>query len=1153
MRSLFFSSLVRIFCNICNCIWLRTNHIEIFIHCWLFINILLMCSRLYLCDFSKKLNINAMSKTITLKVAGLLTGLFLSISTVFGQGVTTAAMNGRILDTDGNALVGATVVATHTPSGSVYGALTREGGSFNLPGLRVGGPYAVRVSYLGYGTQEQNDIYLGLGQTFQLSFRLQDASITTEEVEIIANRAEVKNGAATNISTGVINAMPTLSRRFGDFTRLTPQSAGNSFGGQDNRLNNIIIDGSSFNSSFGLAGQPGDRTGVSPISLDAIEQIQVNLSPFDVRQAGFTGAGINAVTRSGTNDVSASVYYLFRNQNFSGDSTRGSVVPKGDFSYYQTGFRVGGPIIKDKLFFFVSAEIERNESPATTFRPREAGEQPGGNVSRVLRSDLEELSAFLGSNFGYETGPYEGYNLRTLANKFLARFDYNISSKHKASVRYTYLDSDQDQLVSNSSSLGFGTRQPGNNSFSYQNSNYFINEDINSVIGELNSTFGSKIANNLIIGYTFQNEDRGDFGDDTPNATIPNFPLIEIREGGNTYISTGYEPFTPSNQLNYKTFQIQDNLTYFAGNHKITAGFNLERLSFVNVFFPGSQSVYVYNSLADFYSDANGYLANPNRQIGDTLARFQLRYSAIEGQTEPVQPSRVTYTGLYLQDEFQVNAKLNLTYGLRVDVPIFDKTGYLNANVEQMTFLDADDKEVKYSTDKLPDPQFLISPRVGFNYNATEDGSTRFRGGSGIFTGRPAFVWISNQIGNNGVLTGFIQSDNTPNYPFNPDITAYIPEQATLPASYELALTDPKFRFPQIWRTNFAVEQKLPFGFVGTLEGIFSQNVNAIKYINANLPVPTSQFNGPDDRPRYTSNRINGAVVNAVVLENTNQGAAYSFTVQLERPFANGLFFKAAYNYSSSRNLTDAGSIAAGSFNGNAIVRDGNNPNLAYSQFDRPHRVITALTYRVEYAKIGATQFSLFYEGISGGRTDGGSSGRVSYNYSNDMNGDGHNANDLIYVPATGATLNFEQFTASGRTFTVEDQEAALEAYIQQDPYLSTIRGEYAERNGLVLPWLNRVDFGLVQEVFTNLGGKRNTLQFRADILNVANLLNSDWGVSQSVINNRILNYRSVNANGEPVYRMVNAGQNLPSSTFRYNNTLNDTWQLQIGIRYIFN
>lgn len=1077
-------------------------------------------------------------------MAGML--LLMGASAAFAQGVTTGSISGQILDDKGSVLGGAAVVAVHTPSGTRYGALTREDGRFTFPAVRIGGPYTITATFIGYEKQEQTDVYISLGQTIQVRLALADANASTDEVLITASRGEVKNGAATNISTQTLNTLPTLSRRIGDFTRLTPQSVGSSFGGQDNRLNNITVDGSSFNSSFGLGGQPGDRTGVSPISLDAIEEVQVNLSPFDVRQAGFTGAGINAVTRSGTNDVSASAYYLFRNENFSGDSTRGFVVPKGDFSYYQAGLRVGGPIIKDKLFFFVSGEVERNATPATTFRPREANETAGGNISRVLRTDLDELSGFLSDNFGYETGPYQDYNLNTIANKLLARFDYNINDNHKASLRYTYLDSDQDVLVSNSSSLGFGTRQPGNNTFSYQNSNYVINEDINSVIGELNSTFGNKIANNFIIGYTFQREDRGDFGDDTPTETIPNFPLIEIRESGNTYITAGYEPFTPSNKLNYSTFQIQDNLTYFAGAHKLTAGFNFERLNFTNVFFPGAQSVYVYNSLADFYTDANGYLANPNRDTSTvSLARFQLRYSAVEGQDEPVQPSAVTYSGLYLQDEWQVNTKLNLTYGIRVDVPIFDNTGYLNQNVEQMTFLDENDEEVKYSTDKLPDPQFLVSPRVGFNFNAKEDGSTRLRGGSGIFTGRPAFVWISNQIGNNGVLTGFIQSDNTRRYPFNPDITTHIPATPTLPSSYELALTDPKFRFPQIWRTNFAVEQKLPLGFVGTLEGIFGQNVNAVEYINANLPVPSTTFEGADNRPRYTTNRINSAVVNAVVLQNTNQGAAYSFTVQLERPFANGFYFKAAYNYSSSRNITDAGSIAAGSFNGNPIVTDGNNPNLAFAGVDRPHRVITALSYRIEYGNIGATQFSLFYEGIHAGRT--------SYTYSNDMNGDSHNGNDLLYVPAEGETVNFEQFTASGRTFTVADQEAAFEAYIQQDPYLSSIRGQYTERNALLLPWLNRIDFGFAQEIFANLGGKRNTLQFRADILNVANLINSDWGVSQSVINSRILNYRSVNANGEPVYRMVNAGQNLPSTTFRYNNTLNDTWQLQLGLRYIFN
>ncbi|TAE53259.1 MAG: TonB-dependent receptor, partial [Bacteroidetes bacterium] len=809
----------------------------------------------------------------------------LTVAQSFGQGVTTASFFGQVTDTEAQPLAGATVVAVHVPSGTRYGTITREDGRFNLPSVRIGGPYTVSVSYVGYNKQEESNIQLTLGQNFRVNVQLREESVTTEEVSITANRSEVKNGAATNISNQVINSMPTLSRRLSDFTRLTPQANGTSFGGQDNRFNNITVDGSSFNSSFGLGGQPGDRTGVSPISLDAIEEVQVSLAPYDVRQAGFVGAGINAVTRSGSNEVSASAYYLTRSlgsKDLLGDSARGVYVPRGNFNYYQTGLRVGGPIIKDKLFFFVSAEVERNALPATTFRPNEGNEPVAGSVSRVLKSELDDLSSFLSSNFGYETGPYNNYNLNTTADKLLARVDYNLNDNNKVSLRYTYLNSGQDVLISNSSSLGFGARQPSANAFSYQNSNYTINEDIQSVIGEWNANFGNRASNNFIIGYTYQDEDRGDFGDDDAKNTAPTFPLVEIQENGSNYISFGNEPFTPYNQLSYSTFQIADNFTYFANSHKITAGFNVERLQFRNVFFPGSQSVYVYNSIEDFYADANASLAGTRDTSTTTLRRFQLRYSALENGAEPVQPTKVTYTGLYLQDEWQISNNFNVTAGVRVDVPIFGQTGFRNEAVESLNFVDDAGETTKFATDKLPNANLLVSPRLGFNLNVTDDGSTRVRGGTGIFTGRPAFVWISNQIGNNGVLTGFIQSDNTRKYPFSADPTQYIPENPTLPSTYELALTDPNFRFPQVWRSNLAIEQKLPLGLIGTVEVLFNRDVNAVKYYNANLPLTDTAFAGPDDRPRYLDATINNNISTAVVLTNTKQGYAYSVTLQLE-------------------------------------------------------------------------------------------------------------------------------------------------------------------------------------------------------------------------------------------------------------------------------
>lgn len=1070
-----------------------------------------------------------------------------------GQGVTTANMSGKVTDQNGGILPGATIVAVHVPSGTTYGTTTGTNGVYFMPSMRVGGPYKVTISFVGYKDAVYDDVYLNLGTTFNLDAQLSEAQVEIQEVVVTGVRSNVfssdRTGAATSITREYITALPTINRSINDFTKLTPQASGRSFVGQDARLNNITIDGSIFNNSFGLADQPGGRTGTAPISLDAIEEIQVSIAPFDVRQAGFVGAGVNAVTKSGTNDFSGSAFYTVRNQSWIGDKAHGVDVNSQDFNVAQYGFRLGGPIIKNKLFFFVNGEFESDVRPATSYRANLGGETVGGNITRVLKSDLDNLSSYLKEKFNYETGPYQGYNNEMRGNKFLVKLDYNISNNHKFSIRYNWLDSQTDVLCSNSSSLGFGNRRTNTQALNYQNSNYIQKEIIHSVIGELNSTFG-RFSNNLIIGYTYQNEDRGSRGDF--------FPLVEIQNASTTYITFGFEPFTPNNLLSYKTYQLQNNLTYFAGNHTVTAGFNLERFTFRNVFFPGSQSVYVYNSLADWYNDADDYIANPNRTVSPvTLRRFQLRYSALPGGAEPVQPTRVTYAGAYIQDQFTPLKGLKVTAGIRVDVPIFDNTGFKNETVAGQTFIDRKGQPYKINTDKLPDPKLLYSPRLGFNYDVTGDRKIQLRGGTGLFTGRPAFVWISNQIGNNGVLTGFIQTDNTTAYPFNPDPAHYIPATPTLPSSYELAITDPDFKFPQTWRSNIATDIKLPFGFLSTLEFIYNQEVNGIGYFNANLPLSNNVVYRPGgviERPRYTSTRINSNVVNAITLDNSNNGYGYSLAASLEKPFANGFFVKAAYNFGVSKNTVDPGSIAAGSYNNNLIYWDPNNAYLSYSNNDQRHRFIFAASYKLEYKKFGSTQIGLFLEGRNQGRT--------SYYYSNDLNGDG-NTNDLLYIHKNMSEMNFVSYDPDGTagpapTYTAADQAADWELYIKQDKYLNANRGKFAERNGVIFPWIWSADLNITQEFYIYTGGKRNVLQFTMNIINVTNLINSDWGVGWVINSNRPI--RVVNATANPAtYRLNTLGVKTDGTivkitdTFSRSASLGDVWSAQFGIRYIFN
>jgi len=1111
-----------------------------------------------------------MNETYRLIVCLIVGALFLLVhQNIMAQGVTNATLSGLVKDVDGNTLPSANVMAVHAPSGTQYGASTRVDGRFAIPGMRVGGPYTVTVSYVGFEKQEVNDVYLSLGLTTDLEFELHDASIEIGTVTVTTERSDIfspeRTGASTSIDTETLEVMPTITRRIDDFTRLTPQASGSSFAGQDNRLNNITVDGSYFNNSFGLAGQPGDRTNVAPISIDAIEQVQVNVAPYDVRQGNFVGAGVNTVTKSGNNDFSGSVYYLFRNEASVGTQAGENSFNPGTFTYDQIGVRLGGPIMQNKLFFFASFESDELVQPGTTFLANTGNEPVEGSVTRVLASDLTQLGNYLQNSFGYTSGPYQAYDHETPALRFLIRFDYNLDDRNKISLRYTHLDSDTDVLVSNSSSLGFGNRRSNSTGLNFQNSNYIILENIRSVVGEWSTSIGDNMSNDLIIGYNYSDESRDSRG------TM--FPFVDVLESGSVYTSFGFEPFTPNNELRYKSFQLQDNFTTYLTDHYLTFGVSAERYESENVFFPGSQSVYVYNSLDDFYTDANGYLADPTRTTGDTtltLRRFQVRWSNIPGQDKPVQPLEVLYGGLYAQDEWKVNDKLRLTVGLRADVPIFGDTGFDNSQVDTLFFEDENNAQVQYQTEKLPDANILFSPRVGFNWDITGEQTTQVRGGTGIFTSRPAYVWISNQIGENGVLTGFEQIDNdtTGSRPFHPDPTHYHQAPTGEPASsYGLAFTDPEFKFPQIWRSNIAVDQKLLLGLIGTAEFMYSKDINGIYYINANLSDPSTSFVGVDNRPRWTAgNRINSNITSAVVLKNQNEGYSYNISFSLEKPFRDGWFAKVGYNYGIAKNTVDPGSIAFGSWNNNQHSGDPNNPGVAFSGNTVGDRIFAAVSYSFGSADytgsiFGATTVSLFWEGAPAFGVDPFFyfQRRTSYTFSGDLNGDGGTSNDLIYIPANTSEMNFQEFTSGGVTYTAAQQTAAWEAFIQQDEYLSENRGKYAERGGVSLPMVYRADLSFIQDVYVHLFNHRNTLQVRLDFLNVGNLIYKDWGVAERLLTTQPLIVPTsaqggpADAEGKAWYRMRVVDGELINKSTEQSATIYDVFRIQFGFRYIFN
>jgi hypothetical protein len=1113
-------------------------------------------------------------------VVGLLVCAVLAVAVPSSAQVTTASMTGIVKDASGGVIPGATITAVHQPSGTSYEGVTQGDGRFTMPGMRVGGPYSVTAQLTGFTTEVQNNITLSLGVAQDFAFTLKVATVA-ETITVVGSSDPVfstsHTGAATAVMREDLATLPTISGRITDITRLTPQYNGSgSFAGQDNRANNVTVDGSYFNNSFGLGvttGGIGDRTGVAPISLEAIEQVQVNVAPYDVRQGNFVGAGVNTVTRSGTNSITASVYRRMRNESYVGTEAAAQTFNPGTFTTYTTGVWAGGPILKNKLFAFGLYEKQDDTRPLTTFQSNPGGVAAGGNFTRVLTSDMSALSSFLKTNFSYDTGPFDNISRLTPGKPWMVKGDYNVNSGNKVTFRYNQLDSSTDVNQSGSSSLGT-SRQTGTTQFlTFANSNYQILENLKSGIGEWNSVFGT-MTNNLLVGLTHQDESRGDKGQ------APAFPFVVIGDGsGGAYTAFGNEPFTPFNLLRYNTFQAQDSVTKFAKNHSLTFGGNIEKFHSDNSFYFGIQSAYSYNSLTDFYADANGFLASPNRTVAAAPNRFQVKYLLQPGQTTPpMQPLDVVYGGGYVQDEWRPRSNLTVTAGLRVDIPHFGNTAFDNPVADTLTFRDQDGSPVQYNTGALPETTPYWSPRVGFNLDATNDQKTQLRGGTGVFSGKPPYVWISNQIGNTGVLYGFLDSNGpVTTYPFNPSPDKYKPAATGGTAgSYELDVTDQGFRFPQTWRTNVGIDRKLPWGLVGTLDYMYNRDLNAPVYINANLPAADATYAGVDNRPRWAVlpgvpacisglgvengpcvTKINNSpgknITAAYVIKNQSENRSWNVSGAVTKPMSKGLTFKGGFNYGVSRSLVEPSSTAGSSWgSANPIVFDPNNPPLAISSNSPGKRFFLAGTYSHQYFGWGSTTISAFYDAHPNIANPVINTANASYVFSGDANGDTVSNNDLIYIPRDTSEMNFVTFTAAGRTYTAAEQAAAFEQYIQNDPYLRAHRGQYAERDGLFYPMVNRVDLSLTQDVFHSVGGKRHSGQIRLDITNFGNLMNHNWGVGQRLVNNQILTNPNVDAQGRLTYRMQLSNGNLITTPLQTAAGINDVYVMMLSFRYTF-
>jgi len=1074
---------------------------------------------------------------------------------------TTASISGTVKDKSGP-LAGVTIVAVHTPTGTQYGVSTRADGRFNISNVRIGGPYRLTASFVGYRPQTVPPFGLTISQNFDANIVLTESDVQLKEVVVTTAQNKTFNsnhtGASDIISRSQIERLPTISRSLNDFTKLTPfansnQSYGsNSFGGRNNLYNNITVNGSSFNNTFGLSGAIGGQTGAQPISIDAIDQIQVNLAPYDVRQGSFTGAGINTVTKSGTNDITGSAYGYYQSPGLRGSKVGDITYPRGSFNYRLLGFSFGAPIIKNKLFLFLDAETERRTSPATSFVAQQGAQKPGGNVSVADAATLDQLKSFLLTTYNYNPGTYQGYSYGFAADRITARLDYNINSRNTINFNFFYLKSNRDSPPSNSGAPG-NRRQASATSLPFSGAGYNIVNNLASGIIQLNSTISNSTSNKLELGYTAMRDKRKSLGSGP-------FPLVDIQNGAGLPDLTafGYEPFTANNLLNTDIVQLNDYFTISAGRHEVVLGTQNQMQSYKNGFDPNYNGAYVFNSAADFLKSAT--------TGADLATQYQLGYSALS-TSFPFAKVKNYQIGFFAQDKWRIKDNFNVTYGVRLDIPTFKETFSDNPAVHGLTFRDG----LKESTSQKPKAAIQVSPRVGFNWDVFKNQTLQVRGGTGLFTGPPPQVWISDQAGNNGVQFGAIRqlaSATKPvGFPFSPDVNKYRPTPGpnNLPHSYNLVFVDQHFKFPKVWRSDIAVDYKLPGDIVATAEGFFTKDLNAVNVQNINLPGQNTPLAGADPRPYFVNTRIYGGVIpssptdyaapnitDAELITNSKKGYSYAASLKLERN-VNGLYTALIYTHSDSRSVNDGGSIAQSIWRDRSVAGDPNADALSYSNYRLPNRVLGIVSYRKEYAHAFATSIGVTYELQS--------SGVGTYTYSGDANNDGQTNNDLIYVPRNASEINLQTYNITNSItkvvtpYPAAQQWTDLNNYIDQDPYLKTRRGTYAERNGLVFPYYHQINLNFTQDFFLTLkNGKRNTLRFTADIYNFQNLLNPKWGIVQGSINTGgIIRFLGVDKNNVPSYSV----NYLDPQSFRpYTRTFVQSnaslYAIQLGLKYIF-
>ena len=1063
--------------------------------------------------------------------------------------VTTSSFAGRISD-DKGVVEGVAVIATHVPSGTNYYSTTDKNGTYRINSVTPGGPYTLKVEMMGYRPMEYNGLYAPLGETTNQNVELQvealglDAAVFTADglqSGMNINRA----GVGTSISEQTMTALPTVSRSMNDVMKLTPQASsttnGLAIGGGNYRSSYVTVDGASFNNAFGIGSNL--PAGGAPISLDALEQMSVNITPFDVRHSGFTGGAINAVTKSGSNEWHASVYNYYNSDKLKGSKVGDADVKVSESLNNTTGFTVGGPIIKNKLFFFANFEYAAVVTPGSSYRVRDNEEQEWGgktNYVRPTRAFMEEVKAYLAKEYGYDPGRYEGYSLSTPDWKLMARLDWNINDNHKFNVRYSQTMNKYSS--SPSSSVNPINPNPYNrNTYGrtskyaqfFESSRYFQEQNFMSLAAELNSRFGNNASNVFRVTWSHQYEPRSFVGDLFPTVDI----LGEKDNGEKTVITSfGPDPFTYGNLRDVQTVVATDEFTYNIGINNIVAGLQFEWNDTKNGYMQGGAGYYVYDSWEDF--KAKG-----------TPVAFAITHSNRDDLQQVYPSFQYMQASAYLQDELTFSDYFKLTAGIRFEMPFYPEiAGNFNKEFAEKAATSTSFKGL--STADMPKARLNVSPRIGFNWDVLKDRNLIVRGGTGIYTGRIPFVWIVSAAGNSNCLQAqYIDTDGTnPKTPtFHNNINdildniyggSFKAQDLAAPAS--TTIMDKELQMPTTWKSSLAIEGRLPGGIKATLEGIYNKDITAV-YVHklgqvqneAGVKLPGE----PQARASWKSENIKNSQDSKITpyyITNTDaKGHYYSLTAMLQKDFNFGLSMMAAYTYSASKSAAEGiGDQVSSAYNTMTYSSMGSNiAELGHSAYVSPNRLIANVSYRIDEGNFGATTLGLFYEGYNHCYIGSYSYTRYSYTMNN-VTGDG-GANNLVYIPTDKEV--------EAMPFADDANKAAFKAFLNSDKYLSSHRGQYSERGGVVAPWQHRFNFKVAQDFNFNVAKKKNTIQVALDINNLGNLLNSDWGTIQQMSSDQILKWDSAKST-----------YTFTKPTWNKLTTVSSTWEMLLSLRWFF-